>query len=205
MFDLDAVIIYSICVCLTRVQPIIDHVWEKKNVWFCSAILEKLTRVEITTSTRMKTRRYTYSRIERLINCVYDYLEIQQWNSTMIAIFFLPLSLSQLLVISSSQSKGDERFFSLEIFISVAINVANRNRISHFNIGEITVSFSINHHSCYINQSFAAIDLQKNYINNSKSTIRSISSIQFQFTNILCNSSAIIEFILQSNIFHLLF
>lgn len=109
------------------------------------------------------------------------YLEIQQWNSTMIAIFFLPLSLSQLLVISSSQSKGDERFFSLEIFLSVAINVANRNRISHFNIGEITVSFSINHHSCYINQSFAAIDLQKNYINNSKSTIRSNSNLQIYF------------------------
>lgn len=118
MFDLDAVIIYSICVCLTRVQPIIDHVWEKKNVWFCSAILEKLTRVEITTSTRMKTRRYTYSRIERLINCVYDYLEIQQWNSTMIAIFFslsfsLPIARYFLIAIKGRR----EVFFIGNFFI----------------------------------------------------------------------------------------
>lgn len=124
--------IYSICDTFNTCQPIIDHVRERereKMSGFSFRDSPKLTRVEITTSTRMKTR-YTHSRIKRLINSVYDYLEIQQWNSPMIAIFFISLSLSlfQLLVISSSQSKGDERFFSLEIFLSVAINVANRNR-----------------------------------------------------------------------------
>lgn len=48
------------------------------------------------------------------------------WNSP-VEFYFLSPSLSQF-VISSSQSKGDGRFFSLEIFLPVAINVANRNR-----------------------------------------------------------------------------
>ena len=48
------------------------------------------------------------------------------WNSA-VEFYFLSPSLSQF-VISSSQSKGDGRFFSLEIFLPVAINVANRNR-----------------------------------------------------------------------------
>lgn len=167
--------IYSICDTFNTCQPIIDHVRERKREkmsGFSFRDSPKLTRVEITTSTRMKTR-YTHSRIKRLINSVYDYLEIQQWNFPMIAIFFISLSLSlfQLLVISSSQSKGDERFFSLEIFLSVAINVANRNRATfHILISAklLLFRFYVLYWSIFCSRSIFEKIL---YINNSKSTI----------------------------------
>lgn len=155
----------------------------------------KLTRVEITTSTRMKTR-YTHSRIKRLINSVYDYLEIQQWNSPMIAIFFISLSLSlfQLLVISLSQSKGDERFFSLEIFLSVAINVANRNRATfHILISAklLLFRFYVLYWSIFCSRSIFE-KIVYIYINNSKSTIDFLYKLSLQ----VCQ----VEFIIRSNL-----
>lgn len=174
--------IYSIC--LTRVSRLSIV---KKMSDFSFRNSPKLTRVEITTSTRMKTR-YTHSRIKRLINSVYDYLEIQQWNS----IFSLPLSLSQF-VISSSQSKGDGRFFSLEIFLPIAINVANRNRATFHIL--ISAKLMFRFHVLYQSIFCSDRSWKKLYINNRKSTI--------EFTNYFANSS--LSNLLSDLIFYLLF
>lgn len=123
--------IYSIC--LTRVSRLSIV---KKMSDFSFRNSPKLTRVEITTSTRMKTR-YTHSRIKRLINSVYDYLEIHQWNS----IFSLSLSLPIRYFLIAIKGRR-EVFFIGNFFTGRNKCCEQESRdISHFNIGEINVSF----------------------------------------------------------------
>ena len=166
IFDLDLPRSIRYAIRLTRVSRLsimLEREREKMS-GFSFRDSPKLTRVEITTSTRMKTR-YTHSRIKRLINSVYDYLEIQQWNSPMIAIFFnlslsfsLPIARYFLVAIKGRR----EIFFIGNFFIGRNKCCEQESRdISHFNIGEIT---SVSFLRVILINLLQQIDLRKNCI-----------------------------------------
>lgn len=168
-------------------QSIIDHVRERRS-WIKCLILfrdsPKLNRVDFDS--------YGNTIFDAFADQAFNKLCLRlPWNSAVefpydscfFFFFFIYLSIyffsPQLLVISSSQSKRDERFFQLEIFLSIAINVAGESRnISHFNIGEITVSFLL------CRPIFCGDRSSKNHMNNSK------------FTTFLRSNSCIYEYIL---------